>query len=216
MAASSDNPRNRRGLFGAVMVVFALIAVACGGGGNTETANSEDSDSADTASANSESDASSPEASGDALPSMAFELFDGGETTIAEFGDGKPIVLNFWASWCDPCRAEAPVLERGWRRARERRVLFVGLNMQDIRADARDFVDEFRLDFPHVRDPSRDTARTWGVTGIPETFFIAADGGVVGHVIGTVSADQLEQGVEAAASGKPAGALQGGAQLAPR
>ena len=129
---------------------------------------------------------------------------------------GTPVVLNFWASWCDPCRVEAPELERGWKGARGRGVLFVGLNMQDVRADARDFVDEFRLDFPDVRDPSRDTARAWGVTGIPETFFIAADGSVVGHVIGTVSGDQLEQGVDAAASGKLSGTLQGGAQLAPR
>ncbi|MGH2970181.1 MAG: TlpA family protein disulfide reductase [Solirubrobacteraceae bacterium] len=129
---------------------------------------------------------------------------------------GTPIVLNFWASWCVPCREEAPVLERGWRRARERGVLFLGLNMQDVREDARAFIRELGLDFPHVRDPSKDTARAWGVTGIPETFFIGRDGQVVGHVIGTVSAEQLAAGVAAASAGRPRGTQRGGAQLRPR
>ena len=65
-------------------------------------------------------------------------------------------------------------------------VLFLGLDAQDAREDARDFIAQFGLTFPHVRDAGNDTQRAWGVTGLPETYFIGADGRVVGHVIGTV------------------------------
>lgn len=125
---------------------------------------------------------------------------------------GTPVVLNFWASWCDPCRAEAPILRAGAERWGERGVLYLGLDMQDITAEARLFVREFKLDFPHVRDPTNATAREWGVTGIPETFFISAAGEVVGHVIGTVTAQQLDAGAAAARSGQPLSASQGGAR----
>jgi cytochrome c biogenesis protein CcmG, thiol:disulfide interchange protein DsbE len=124
---------------------------------------------------------------------------------------GTPLVLNFWASWCDPCRAEAKVLEAAWKR-QEGDVLFLGLDAQDAREDARDFIEQFGITFPHVRDPGNDTQRAWGVTGLPETYFIAADGRVVGHVIGTVDDAQLAAGVKAAQSGRPVGSEDGGEQ----
>ena len=134
-----------------------------------------------------------------------------GQVSLRELR-GTPLVLNFWASWCDPCRAEAKVLERTWRRHSGDGVLFVGLDAQDAREDARDFIRQFGLTFPHVRDPGNDTQRAWGVTGLPETYFIAADGRVVGHVIGTVDEQQLADGIAAAKAGRPVGAEDGGEQ----
>jgi cytochrome c biogenesis protein CcmG/thiol:disulfide interchange protein DsbE len=132
-----------------------------------------------------------------------------GRVTLDELR-GTPLVLNFWASWCDPCRAEAKVLERGYEQSDG--VLFLGLDAQDAREDARDFIGQFGLSFPHVRDPGNETQRAWGVTGLPETYFIAADGRVVGHVIGTVDDGQLRDGVAAARAGRPQSADQGGEQ----
>lgn len=123
---------------------------------------------------------------------------------------GTPVVLNFWASWCIPCREEAPLLQRGWTRHAGEGVLFLGLNMQDVRSDARAFLRTFKQTFAHVRDPTNATARKWGVTGIPETFFIRRDGRVVGHVIGVVSAQQLERGIAAAVIGRAQNAALGG------
>jgi cytochrome c biogenesis protein CcmG, thiol:disulfide interchange protein DsbE len=125
---------------------------------------------------------------------------------------GTPVVLNFWASWCDPCRAEARVLERGFKREGSGDVLFVGLDVQDAHEDARDFIRQFGITFPHVRDGGADTKRAWGVTGLPETYFVGADGRVVGHVIGSVDDAQLRDGVAAARAGRPAAADQGGDQ----
>ena len=123
---------------------------------------------------------------------------------------GTPVVLNFWASWCIPCREEAPLLQRSWKRHAGEDVLLLGLNMQDVRADARAFLRTFKQTFPHVRDPTNATARTWGVTGIPETFFIRRDGRIVGHVIGVLTSQQLERGITDAIEGRAQNAALGG------
>jgi cytochrome c biogenesis protein CcmG, thiol:disulfide interchange protein DsbE len=123
---------------------------------------------------------------------------------------GIPVVLNFWASWCPPCRSEAPLLERTWRSMRGEGVVMLGLNMQDLTGDARDFMREFHVSYPNVRDQSDDVAIDWGVAALPETFFIDARVRVVGHVIGAVSDSQLRAGIAAARSGKPVGVRSGG------
>lgn len=114
---------------------------------------------------------------------------------------GTPVVLNFWASWCIPCRQEAPTLQRGWLFAASRGVLFLGVNQQDNRPDARKFIAEFEITYPSVREAGSDASRRYGVTGYPETFFVDARGRVVAHVIGEINDTQLRAGVAAAQQG---------------
>ena len=151
---------------------------------------------------------------GDLGPALADKLrpaLGDGRVNLEELR-GTPVILNFWASWCVPCRVEAPFLERTWREQRSRGVLLVGLNMQDLIPDARAFMREFNDSYLNIRDPSNDVARRWGLTGLPETFFITADGRVVAHVIGVVSESQMRDGLAAAETGRPVGSIDGGAR----
>ncbi len=149
-------------------------------------------------------------ASGGAAQRLAGALADR-RVTLRELR-GSPVVLNFWASWCVPCRQEAPVLERAWRRQGPDGAVFVGLNQQDITDDALDFTRQLGVSYLNVRDRGDATSRRYGLTGLPETFFISRTGLVVGHVVGTVSEEQLAQGIDAARAGRPLAREQGGAQ----
>jgi len=144
-------------------------------------------------------------------PTLA-AVFRGRSVALRELR-GTPVLLNFWASWCVPCQEEAPTLERAWRQqARPGGVLLVGLDMQDVTSDARSFMRHYAIDYPNIRDPTDAVARTYGATGVPETFFIGASGQIVGHVIGASSATQLTAGIAAASAGRVQRARHGGEQ----
>jgi cytochrome c biogenesis protein CcmG/thiol:disulfide interchange protein DsbE len=91
-------------------------------------------------------------------------------------------------------------------------VLFLGLDMQDITDDAHAFARDLGISYPSIRDRGNGAAQRWGVTGLPETFFISPGGRVVGHVIGAVSAQQLADGIAAARTGGGLGVEGGGAR----
>lgn len=108
---------------------------------------------------------------------------------------GHAVVLNFWASWCVPCRSEAPLLEGTWKAHRGQGLIVLGVNVQDLTQDALAFIRSYGHTFPTVRDRGHGISRVYGLTGIPETFFIDATGDVRAHKIGEISEADLENGV---------------------
>lgn len=103
---------------------------------------------------------------------------------------GRVVVLNFWSSWCIPCREEAPALEATWQRYRERGVMVVGVNVQDLTPEALRFLHETRTTYPTVRDKDNTVYRAYGLTGVPETFFVDRFGRIVSKFPGAVTDPQ--------------------------
>jgi DsbE subfamily thiol:disulfide oxidoreductase len=131
-------------------------------------------------------------------PAPDFELpslEDGTPIALSSFR-GDVVVLNFWASWCAPCRLEAPGLRRVSERYRERGVRFLGVDYRDDEAAARAFVAEFRLPYPSVSDPSGSLAFDYELIGFPTTFIIDAGGTIRYRFVGYLSEDVLEAALE--------------------
>ncbi len=130
-------------------------------------------------------------------PRFSLALFDGGSLSLERL-KGKVVVVNFWASWCYPaCYEEAPVLEQGWRRYKERGVVVLGVDIQDTEEAARKFMKQFSLTFPNGPDPAGKVSVDYGVYGVPETFFIDRNGRIgkkhVGAVTETVFTGEVER-----------------------
>ena len=123
-------------------------------------------------------------------PAMRLQLYDGSTLSLSDLR-GQMVVLNFWGSWCVPCREEAPALERVWQASREQGVQLVGINIWDAESDGRRFIEEQRITYPNALDPGGKFAIELGVTGLPETYFITPEGQVVQHWIGPASEEKL-------------------------
>lgn len=128
-----------------------------------------------------------PLAGDDALP-LRITAFDGAVIDLAELR-GQGVVLNFWASWCVPCRLEADLFEAVWRQERDNGIVFVGVNVQDAPEDALAFLAEFDITYPTGPDGPENWARRFGIAGMPATFFIDPDGVVRAVVMGPIVAE---------------------------
>ncbi|MSQ23496.1 MAG: TlpA family protein disulfide reductase [Chloroflexi bacterium] len=123
-------------------------------------------------------------------PEFQLDTFAGERIQLADFR-GKPLVLNFWASWCVPCRAEMPYFERTFETYRAWGVTFVGFAVEDDPGAARDFLRELGVTYPAGIDYRNETAVRYRLTGLPTTIFIGADGNIFRTINGPVTEQEL-------------------------
>ncbi len=116
-------------------------------------------------------------------PDFALPLLNGGTLAFHSLR-GRPVLLNFWASWCAPCREETPLLVRLHKIYGPRGVAFIGINAEDQPADARRFIAQYHVDYAVARLDDERLIDAFGVPGLPTTILIGADGIVAGMVVG--------------------------------
>ncbi len=128
-------------------------------------------------------------------PDFTLQLFDGGTLRLSD-QRGKVVVINFWASWCQPCKDEAPDLERVWRRYKDKGVLFVGINWSDTEAKARAYLQEFNITYPNGPDLGRRIGQKYRIQGVPETFFVDKQGNIRRVIIRPMTETELVSIIE--------------------
>jgi len=141
---------------------------------------------------------------GSMAPAFTLQKLDGPGTVSLASYRGKPVVLNFWASWCDPCKSEAAVLQRDWASYRSRGVVFLGVDYHDLNSDARRFVSAHALTFPMLEDGSGNVTNRYGISQVPETYVLNREGRVVAHLRGPITdpgfAGEFRSAIEKAAA----------------
>jgi thiol-disulfide isomerase/thioredoxin len=124
----------------------------------------------------------------------------GQHITLGTQYENKPVIVNFWASWCTPCQQETPLLAR-WYKQRHGTVNLVGLDENDSETAAEEFAREKGVTYPLGFDPQTTVAKKYDISGIPQTLFLNARHRVVYHVYGAVSTAELAKGVTLMTSG---------------
>jgi len=128
-------------------------------------------------------------------PDFAMTTFNGENFRLSDLR-GQIVIVNFWASWCLPCREEAPILQSVWERYRERGVTVVGIAYLDSETEALAFLAEFNVTYPNGQDLRTEISNVYRIQGVPETFVIDRDGNIVEFIIAPVREGQLEAIIE--------------------
>ena len=137
-----------------------------------------------------------------------------GELSLRELR-GEVVVVNFWASWCIPCREEHPALVAAAERYEDDGVRFVGILYQDGRQQAIAFLDELGRGYDHLDDPNSTAAIEFGVFGLPETYVIDREGRIAAKITGATTFDRLTETIDDVLAGRPPGSVSGGGSYEP-
>ena len=140
--------------------------------------------------------ADGPAEVGGEAPDFTLPALDGGAPVSLADARGRPVVLNLWASWCNPCRKEFPLLKAARAKYAKDGLEVIGVSYRDIPSDARAFADSKGATWPLARDPGGALAAAYGVRAIPQTFFIAPDGTIGSRVFGITSAEELDAEIQ--------------------
>ena len=108
---------------------------------------------------------------------------DGKKHTLADYR-GKPVIVNFWATWCPPCREELPSMNRAWEKIKNEGIAMIAINLAETDDTVTPFLDKHPIDFTVLLDSQGQAAQDWGVQGLPTTFVVSPEGKVVYQVVG--------------------------------
>jgi len=128
-------------------------------------------------------------------PDFTLKSFWGQTLTLSELR-GQVVVINFWASWCPPCREEAAYLEQTWRKYQGQGVMFIGVDYVDTDKEALAYIDEFDITYFNGPDIGTRISQAYNIQGVPETFFIDKKGQLRGVHIGPLYPPQLDEKIE--------------------
>ena len=128
-------------------------------------------------------------------PDFTITGFDGRTVTLSEL-QGQVVIVNFWASWCPPCREEAAYLEETWRKYEGKGVIFIGVDWVDTEKEALAYIKEFDITYLNGPDIGTRAAQAYNIQGVPETFFVAKNGELRGVHIGPLASPQLDEKIE--------------------
>ncbi len=121
-------------------------------------------------------------------PDWTLKTFDGQTVKLADLR-GKVVVINFWASWCQPCRDEAVFLQNVWNSYKDRGVVFVGIDYVDSESSARDYIKQYNITYLNGPDLGTEISQKYRIKGVPETYFVGKDGNLAGNSLGPITPD---------------------------
>lgn len=189
MAGHRQLPTAHHAALAAVLVVVALVAAACGGGSDGDATASGGASAGSGQTGGSTTDAPGDAPNGGGIGGVGFTRFDGGEGTFADHL-GKPVVVNFFASWCAPCVREMPEIEKVHRELGDQ-VTFIGVDVRDRLAEGKELAARTGVTYELVRDPGGDVLTAFGGALLPTTAFVTADGRITRIQNHTYDADDL-------------------------